>query len=138
MWGNCCCEISMVYNLYLGLFVGCDREWYSWHFPEMVKIVNDNYMYSKLVKFVKDKKSLTSDSLEEISEITGDEDKAREVIEAAKASMGRILPSKAKAKGLVFLMLDFLFYLESKSWRDKGPESLYVRCVQAKIFHQWI
>ncbi|CAK9874950.1 unnamed protein product [Sphagnum jensenii] len=65
------------------------REWYSWHFPEMVKIVNDNYMYAKLVKFVKDKKSLTSDSLEEISEITGDEDKAREVIEAAKASMGQ-------------------------------------------------
>jgi glycogen debranching enzyme len=104
----------------------------------MVKIVNDNYMYAKLVKFVKDKKSLTSDSLEEISEITGDEDKAREVLEAAKASMGRILRSKAKAKGLVFLMLDFLFSLESKSWRDKGPESLYVRCVQAKIFHQWI
>jgi nucleolar protein 56 len=65
------------------------REWYSWHFPEMVKIVNDNYMYAKLVKFVKDKKSLTSDSVEEISEITGDEDKAREVIEAAKASMGQ-------------------------------------------------
>ncbi|CAM6046485.1 unnamed protein product [Sphagnum compactum] len=65
------------------------REWYSWHFPEMVKIVNDNYMYAKLVKFVKDKKSLTSDSLEVISEITGDEDKAREVIEAAKASMGQ-------------------------------------------------
>ncbi|XP_010467189.1 PREDICTED: nucleolar protein 56-like [Camelina sativa] len=22
------------------------REWYSWHFPELVKIVNDNYLYA--------------------------------------------------------------------------------------------
>lgn len=64
------------------------REWYSWHFPELVKIVNDNYTYAKLVKFVKDKSSLTDSSLEEITEVIGDEDKAREVIEAAKASMG--------------------------------------------------
>lgn len=65
------------------------REWYSWHFPELVKIVNDNYTYAKLVKFVKDKSSLTDSSLEEITEVIGDEDKAREVIEAAKASMGQ-------------------------------------------------
>lgn len=67
------------------------REWYSWHFPELVKIVNDNYTYAKLVKFVKDKTSLTSEMLEEITEVIGDEDKAREVIEAAKASMGMTL-----------------------------------------------
>ena len=24
------------------------REWYSWHFPELVKIVNDNYQYAKV------------------------------------------------------------------------------------------
>jgi len=65
------------------------REWYSWHFPELVKIVNDNYTYAKLVKFVKDKTSLTSEMLEDITEVIGDEDKAREVIEAAKASMGQ-------------------------------------------------
>lgn len=53
-----------------------------------MKIVNDNYTYAKLVKFVKDKTSLTSEMLEDITEVIGDEDKAREVIEAAKASMG--------------------------------------------------
>jgi nucleolar protein 56 len=65
------------------------REWYSWHFPELVKIVNDNYMYSKLVKYIKDKSSISNESLEDITEVIGDEDKAREVIEAAKASMGQ-------------------------------------------------
>jgi hypothetical protein len=24
------------------------REWYSWHFPELVKIVNDNYQYAQV------------------------------------------------------------------------------------------
>src|SRR5690606_9200665 len=27
------------------------REWYGWHFPELVKIVNDNYLYAKVVLF---------------------------------------------------------------------------------------
>lgn len=50
--------------------------------------MNDNYTYAKLVKFIKDKSSITNESLDDITEVIGDEDKAREVIEAAKASMG--------------------------------------------------
>eukprot|EP00897_Mesotaenium_endlicherianum_P004843 jgi/Mesen1/4387/ME000222S03503 len=65
------------------------REWYSWHFPELVKIVNDNYLYAKTAKFVKDKSQLSEDALPELTEILGDEDKAKEVLEAAKASMGQ-------------------------------------------------
>jgi len=34
------------------------REWYSWHFPELVKIVPDNYKFAKLVVFIKTKGSL--------------------------------------------------------------------------------
>lgn len=30
-------------------FVMRVREWYSWHFPELVKIVNDNYQVCVLV-----------------------------------------------------------------------------------------
>ncbi|KAL8230545.1 hypothetical protein R6Q57_000323 [Mikania cordata] len=67
------------------------REWYSWHFPELVKIVNDNYLYAKLAKFIEDKSELSEDKLEGIVDILGDEDKAKEVIEAAKASMGQDL-----------------------------------------------
>ncbi|KAJ0440458.1 putative Nop domain, helix hairpin bin domain superfamily, Nop domain superfamily protein [Helianthus annuus] len=67
------------------------REWYSWHFPELVKIVNDNYLYAKLAKYIEDKSELSEDKLEGLVDILGDEDKAKEVIEAAKASMGQDL-----------------------------------------------
>ncbi|XP_024972876.1 nucleolar protein 56-like isoform X1 [Cynara cardunculus var. scolymus] len=67
------------------------REWYSWHFPELVKIVNDNYLYAKLAKYIEDKSELSEDKLAGLVDILGDEDKAKEVIEAAKASMGQDL-----------------------------------------------
>ncbi|KAL6175020.1 hypothetical protein ACLB2K_051663 [Fragaria x ananassa] len=67
------------------------REWYSWHFPELVKIVNDNYLYAKLAKTIRDKSKLCEDQLEELTDIVGDEEKAKEIIEAAKASMGQDL-----------------------------------------------
>jgi len=67
------------------------REWYSWHFPELVKIVNDNYLYAKVSKFIEDKAKLTEDKIPHLTEIVGDEDKAKEIVEAAKASMGRYL-----------------------------------------------
>ncbi|KAI3777655.1 hypothetical protein L1987_47456 [Smallanthus sonchifolius] len=57
------------------------REWYSWHFPELVKIVNDNYLYAKPAKYVEDKSQLSEDKLEGLVDILGDEDKAKEVIE---------------------------------------------------------
>jgi RNA processing factor Prp31 len=43
-------------------FVMRVREWYSWHFPELVKIVPDNYLYAKVALAVKDKASLIDDS----------------------------------------------------------------------------
>ncbi|KAL8556596.1 hypothetical protein ACS0TY_004158 [Phlomoides rotata] len=67
------------------------REWYSWHFPELVKIVNDNYLYAKVAKYVEDKSQLSEDHLAGLTDIVGDEDKAKEIIEAAKASMGQDL-----------------------------------------------
>lgn len=67
------------------------REWYSWHFPELVKIVNDNYLFAKVAKFVDDKSQLSEDKIPDLTEIVGDEDKAKEIVEAAKASMGQDL-----------------------------------------------
>ncbi|KAL0380214.1 UNVERIFIED_CONTAM: Nucleolar protein 56 [Sesamum angustifolium] len=67
------------------------REWYLWHFPELVKIVNDNYLYAKVAKYVEDKSQLSEDNLSGLTDIVGDEDKAKEIIEAAKASMGQDL-----------------------------------------------
>ncbi|XP_039689177.1 nucleolar protein 56 isoform X2 [Medicago truncatula] len=67
------------------------REWYSWHFPELVKIVNDNYLYCKVAKFIEDKSKLAEDKIESLTDLVGDEDKAKEIVEAAKASMGQDL-----------------------------------------------
>lgn len=67
------------------------REWHSWHFPELMKIVNDNYLYAKVAKFVDDKSQLSEDKIPDLTEIVGDEDKAKEFVEAAKASMGQDL-----------------------------------------------
>ena len=47
----------------INTFVMRVREWYSWHFPELVKIVNDNYQYSKLALLIKDKQSLTEEKV---------------------------------------------------------------------------
>ncbi|KAI5793224.1 hypothetical protein EDC01DRAFT_655606 [Geopyxis carbonaria] len=66
------------------------REWYGWHFPELVKIVNDNYKYSKMVLAIKDKLSLTNDSLHDLAAIVEDDAEiAQSVIDAAKVSMGQ-------------------------------------------------
>ncbi|KAG6497172.1 hypothetical protein ZIOFF_045061 [Zingiber officinale] len=67
------------------------REWYSWHFPELAKIINDNYLYAKIAKLVENKSDLSETNIPELSELVGDEEKAKEIVEAAKASMGQDL-----------------------------------------------
>ena len=47
----------------INTFVMRVREWYSWHFPELVKLVNDNYQYSRLALLIKDKGSLTEEKV---------------------------------------------------------------------------
>ena len=60
------------------------REWYSYQFPELVKIVADNYMYAKVVKCVKSQKDLTEDMLERLEEILMDSSKAQTITEASR------------------------------------------------------
>lgn len=83
-------ELEEFINFSVGSSIAC-REWYSWHFPELVKIVNDNYLYAKVAKFIEDKSKLSEDNISDLTDIVGDEDKAKEIVEAAKASMGRFL-----------------------------------------------
>ncbi|KAF9928604.1 snoRNP complex protein nop56 [Linnemannia zychae] len=64
------------------------REWYGWHFPELVKIVGDNYKYAKIAQLVKNKSDLSESSLEALEEITGDATQAQQILDAARASMG--------------------------------------------------
>ncbi|KAI9342450.1 hypothetical protein DFJ73DRAFT_790300 [Zopfochytrium polystomum] len=49
------------------------REWYSWHFPELVKIVNDNLIYAKCVKFIKNKSELSESAIPGLEAILGED-----------------------------------------------------------------
>lgn len=60
-------------------FVMRVREWYGWHFPELVRIVPDNYQYARVSLVVKDKGSLSEATLPALTEVLGDEAKAQEV-----------------------------------------------------------
>ncbi|XP_008556069.1 nucleolar protein 56 [Microplitis demolitor] len=64
------------------------REWYSYHFPELIKIVPESYMYARVTKFIKNRKLLSDDKLPELEEIVMDSAKAQAIIDASKSSMG--------------------------------------------------
>ena len=63
-------------------------EWYSWHFPELGKIVADHAQYARLAKLIKNKSNITPEIANQIEEILGDAIKTKQVIDAANASMG--------------------------------------------------
>jgi nucleolar protein 58 len=60
------------------------KEWYSWHFPELAKIINDNIVYAKVVKELGFRTDAAHTSLTEIIP----EDLEAEVKDAAELSMG--------------------------------------------------
>jgi len=64
------------------------REWYSYHFPELVKIVPDNYLYARVVYYIKNRKELSEEKLEQLEEIVGDSSKAQAILDASRSSMG--------------------------------------------------
>lgn len=65
------------------------REWYGWHFPELVKIVSDNLTYAKLVLTIGNKKTLNDERVDDIAAVVGEDgNKAQAIIDAAKVSMG--------------------------------------------------
>ncbi|KAL1673984.1 hypothetical protein EV122DRAFT_221575 [Schizophyllum commune] len=68
------------------------REWYGYHFPELVRIVPDNYNYARAAQFIKNKEELTEESLPELAEILdNDSTAAQNVLDAARGSMGAAL-----------------------------------------------
>jgi len=65
------------------------KEWFSWHFPELAKVVTDNHIFCKVVNLIGTREGASEENLEEIGELTLDEEKAQEIVEAAKTSMGQ-------------------------------------------------
>ncbi|KPM10619.1 nucleolar protein 56-like protein [Sarcoptes scabiei] len=65
------------------------KEWYSYHFPELSKIVSDNYIFAKVVNLIKDRKEFFGEeNSETLEELVQDSSKAQAIINAAKSSMG--------------------------------------------------
>jgi len=67
------------------------KEWFSWHFPELTKIVNDNNIFTKLVFFIGNRETINDEMKEELTAIVLDDEKAQQIIDAAKISMGQEL-----------------------------------------------
>ena len=65
------------------------KEWFAWHFPELTKIVNDNAIYARVVNLCDAKRqNLTEEISEELAAVTLDEEKASQILDAVKISMG--------------------------------------------------
>lgn len=64
------------------------REWYSYHFPELFKIVPDNYNYARCVRIVGNRNTLNSESQNKLEEILLDAEKAQDIMDASRSSIG--------------------------------------------------
>ncbi|KAF3018800.1 hypothetical protein G7054_g11025 [Neopestalotiopsis clavispora] len=74
----------------INLFSQKLREAYSWHFPELYAIVSDNLGFARMALYIGDKATLSEDKLHELAALVDeDEEKASEIINKAKISMGR-------------------------------------------------
>ncbi|KAH9949814.1 putative SIK1-involved in pre-rRNA processing [Amylocystis lapponica] len=68
------------------------REWYGYHFPELVRIVPDNYQYARAAQLIGAKETFTADKLPELAAILDDDaTRAQNVLDAAAGSMGAAL-----------------------------------------------
>lgn len=64
------------------------REWYSWHFPELLDYVNNNFQYTKVVRLIGDRNEFDESKVEELTKLVLDEELAQRILAASKMSMG--------------------------------------------------
>lgn len=67
------------------------KEWFGWHFPELGKIIADNYVYVRLVRVIEERKKFLENKdelIEKMDEITLDPEITKAICEAAAMSMG--------------------------------------------------
>lgn len=78
------------------------KEWFSWHFPELAKIITDNSIYAQLVHLIENRENINESLLPKLEEVTLDEEKAKEIIEANNASMGQDISENDTAQIKMF------------------------------------
>ncbi|KAM6946617.1 nucleolar protein 56 isoform 2-T2 [Lycodopsis pacificus] len=64
------------------------REWYGYHFPELIKVVPDNSMYCRMAQLIGNRKELSEESLPSLEEVVMDAAKAQAILDASRSSMG--------------------------------------------------
>jgi len=99
------------------------REWYSYHFPELIKIVPEPALFAKCVKEIKNRKDLTAEKLDALEAIVMDSGKAEAIINASKSSMGMDISEMdllnidifaSRVIGLINYRAELSEYLKSK------------------------
>jgi len=67
------------------------KEWFGWHFPELGRIIKDNYVYVRIVKLIEQRKKLSENQKElepKLNDITLDNEITKNIIDACSVSMG--------------------------------------------------
>ncbi|XP_029006058.1 nucleolar protein 56 [Betta splendens] len=64
------------------------REWYGYHFPELIKVVSENSMYCRVAQLIGNRKELSEENLESLEEVVMDSAKAQAILDASRSSMG--------------------------------------------------
>lgn len=62
-------------------FVMRMREWYSWHFPELVKLVPDATEYSRTALLIKDRSDFGEEKRADLVDILKEDERAEAVYE---------------------------------------------------------
>ena len=78
------------------------KEWFSWHFPELNKIITDNTIYCKAVDLIENREKISESMKEQLAEVTLDDEKAEEIIEASQISMGQDISDNDTAQIKMF------------------------------------
>ena len=82
------------------------KEGYSWHFPELAKIVSDNETYTRLVALIGNKANISKIDIDDITQFTGDEYLSKKIIERTQSSVGNSLNEVDEAS-----LVDFAEYV---------------------------
>ena len=57
------------------------KEGYSWHFPELAKLISDNETYARLVALIGNKANISKIDLDDLTAFTGDESLSKKIVE---------------------------------------------------------
>lgn len=103
--GKVCFNVNRSDNMIIQAIALCDqldkdinlfsmrvREWYSWHFPELGKLIQDNQQYATLTAAIRSRQSLLSEDesaiIDKLVSIVQDTNLAQQILYSAKTSMG--------------------------------------------------